>query len=433
MPVEVAEMKDERMLILSMLQEEKINAEEAASLLGALGTPADDEGWLTDAADAAAGGAGARGGARGAGGQSGRGGQRDSGFQVDVGTMWDDALHWVGKARDKFEEALERTRTRMDEAGEEAADATGDVGKDVGDFFADVERGFAKVASELPDAVSRLTRLEFGPGAYKEIAWHYEGGFETDVDPIYISAFTNDGKLTIGSTDGDEYRVDVVNKVRMEDEEEAAVVAKEATQWELLDNGFRIHAAKARDVRADVVLALPKGRRYVIDAQTADGNVTVKSVACEDVRIHCADGNIRLEGLRAETARATTADGGVHVRGDVGALSVVSADGNIRATYTPAEGESVRERIEWDVSTSDGGIRIALPEDDDIGYELDLAAADGTVRVQLPGMEGAVAGTHKRGVHAFSSGFDDKPARFTVRARTASGSVAVRKVAEEGS
>src|SRR5690625_1479667 len=178
-------MKDERMLILSMLQEGKLSADEAASLLEALGTSKEPDDDLRDGITGF--------GATDSDG-SGSGELGESGFQVDVGAMWDEAMHLVGKARDRVEVAIERTRRRMAQAGDEAKQATEDAtqsgkeawedvrdgtiraGSDVrqqaGDFFSDVERGLSKVAAELPDAISRFMKFEFGPGATQEIAWH---------------------------------------------------------------------------------------------------------------------------------------------------------------------------------------------------------------------------------------------------------------------
>lgn len=437
-------MKEERMLILSMLQEGKISAEEAASLLGTLGASRD----LEDEFGAEAGGDGTadfgRDGRAIRDGHGSRddGASRDGGMQVDVGAMWDDALHWVGKARDRFEAALERTRKRMDDAGEKAADAGATASKEAGDFLADLERGFSKVATELPDAVSRLMRFEFGPAAYKEVAWHYEGGFGDAsgagtvldaAEPLRITVFTGDGNVKLESTDGDEYRVDLVNKVRFADEEEAAVIAKEATRWEAFEDGFRLSAGQGRDVRADVVIKLPREGTYVLDVQTADGNVAIDGVTFAEARINSADGNIRLEDVVGDTVSLTTADGGVRIHGDVGTLSALTSDGSIRATYSGRTDAAPRERLHWDLRTSDGGIRIELPTKEDIGYEFDLSAADGTVRVQLPEIEQAALGTDRRGVHVFTPGFSEKAAQFTVRARTADGSVSVRSVVEEGS
>lgn len=566
-------MKDERMLILSMLQEGKITADEAASLLEALGASRDgDDDWIDEdgsgprtASDHGAG----PGGGYGAGSRRGEGS-----FQVDLGAMWDDAMHLVGKARDRVEEAIERTRRRMREASrqadearqyavdvgqetwEEAREQAGELRRDAmeigreaveagkeametgkealrdareqvrgaahkarqvrddalaegGDFFRGLERGLSKVAAELPEAMSRLMKLDFGPGAYKEVAWHYEGGFEADRDDaIQIFVSTDDGKIRIEGVDGDEYRVDLINKVWAADEEEAAFVAKEATRWETFVDGLRLAAGLGRDVRSDVVMKLPKGWKYVLDLQTADGNVEVKNLDCVDLRVNSADGSVRLNDVAAETMHLTTADGSIRLHdvtsdkltaltsdgsirlvGDVGALSVTASDGSVSATYAaglrrdgeykkpgtdageysgaenvPEDGAAkdatgveagtgegagsgegpgakadgsgsrtyTRDRIEWNVRSSDGSVRITVPGDENVGYELDLTAADGTVRVQVPGVEHAAAGTERRGVHVFTPGFAAKPVQFVVRARTADGSVSVRAADGEG-
>jgi DUF4097 and DUF4098 domain-containing protein YvlB len=60
------------------------------------------------------------------------------------------------------------------------------------------------------------------------------------------------------------------------------------------------------------------------------------------------------------------------------ALDVKSSDGNVDITVRPG---SMMERA-WAINSSDGGIRLRLPED--FGADLDVSTSDGSIRVDHP-------------------------------------------------
>lgn len=421
-------MKEERMLILSMLQDGKIDADEAASLLEALGGLHGDV--VGDHGEGAK-KAGRDGGAAGSGG-AGAG---------SATQLWDDVVQRLGKARDRFESTIEQARKRMDSARSQAETAGSSAAEDIDEFFGSVERGLSRVVTDLPDALARLMRFDFGVGSYKEVQWEYEGGFPAGQETVDVAVFTGDGNVTIETTDEDSYRVVVNNKVLADDEEEAAAIAAEATRWEEFSGGWRLEAGEGRDVRANVRVTLPARVRYRIDAQTADGNITAKDVRAAEMQLNSADGNMRLDRIDADVLSVTTADGNVRVSGDIGTLRVATADGIVTAAYEAANGVAGRDlgeadggsrsEFEWDLRSSDGGIRVHLPTGSDIGHQLDLLTADGSVRVQLPSMEQTSSGTARRGVQMETPGFAQKGQRFTVRVRTADGSVTVKEVGAE--
>ena len=378
-------MKEERLLILTMLQEGKITAEEAAELLEALSRTPDTQKEKT------------------------------------VSDRLAEVVERLEVAREQVETKLEAARQRIEEARVRGERTGEDIVRGLEDVFVNVERGLSRVLSELPDTVGRwFGALRLWPE--HTVNQVYEGEFPAGLSEAEISVVTRDGVIRVEAGDGPGYRVEITNHVRVDDAELAAKLAAEATRWEVTERGFRLVAADRRDVEASVKVVLPKGLSYRLECQTADGSVRCRNLHLTKARLTTADGSIRLHGVQVDELEATTADGSIRFSGAVERARCSTAEGSIDARYVPADA-GAGASVQWDLRTSDGRVRVSLPSGDDVGYRLDLETADGRVRAMIPGVEQRVAGRHT--LRAETPGFAEKRLRFTVRARTADGSIVV--------
>lgn len=370
------------MMILNMLQEGKITAEEAAELLEALGRPEE---------------------------------RRDKTMSDRVAQV----VERVEKARDQVEEKLEAARQRFEEA--RAQRSGDDVVRGLEDVFGSVERGLSRVFSELPDAIGRwFDNLRFWPE--QVVDQEYEGEFPAGLAEAEVALVTRDGAITVEAGDGPGYKVVVTNHVRTDDTDVAAERAREATRWETTERGFRLVAGHRRDVEASVRVVLPREQVYRLECQTADGSVRCRDLRLSRAKLTTADGSIRLSGVQAEELEATTADGSIRFSGEVSRARCTTADGSIEGRFVLADPDA-QAAAEWDLRTSDGRVRVFLPGGDDVGYRLDLETADGRVRTSLPGLSGISGGRHS--LRAETPEFAAKRLQFTVRARTADGAIVV--------
>jgi len=384
--------KEERLLILTMLQEGKITAEEAAELLEALSRNPE--------------------------------GRKEKTMSDRVAEV----VERVEQAREQVEEKLEAARQRIEEAKAKGERTGEDVFRGLEEVFGNVERGLSRVFSELPDTLGRwIGQFRFWPE--QTVKQVYEGEFPEGVSEADVSLVTRDGAIRVEAWDGPGYRVEVVNTVRVDDADVAAQLAAAATRWETTERGFRLVAGDRREVEASVHVVLPRSLTYRIECHTADGSVRCRDMSFTKARLTTADGSIRLSAVRVDELEANTADGSIRVAGTVGRARCSTADGSIEARYIP-EADGGPANVEWDLRTSDGRVRVYLPKGDDVGYRLDLDTADGRVRSMLAGVEQRVAGRHT--LRAETPGFADKRLQFTVRARTADGSILVGHD-EEGS
>lgn len=399
-------MKEERMLILSMLQEGKITAEEAHDLLEALafGQEASNE-------------------------QAAEQWEEVKSRLERAGDVVEERLE---QAREKIEERMEDVRVRIDAARDKAGHDPESPIQGLEDVFVTVERGLAQFAKELPEAIGRLVSFDFGSFAGHTVEHVYEGTFHEGTTEAAVSVETRNGSVKWETWDEPGYRVVVTNKVRAEDKEQAELKAADATVWEKTDTGFHLKAGVGRGIASSVRVLLPVGVRCHIDTKTRNGSIRAREVAMNSGKFTTSNGSIRMEDVDAHDMQTTTTNGSIRIAGIVETLRGTTAQGSIEVRL-PAYGDRERhiEQANWNLRTTNGSIRIRMPEAADVGFHMDLQTVNGRVRSSIPGLDAEVSGRHPRSVIWQSAGYEQKSRQVAVTASTVNGSISVT-AGEEG-
>jgi len=110
--------------------------------------------------------------------------------------------------------------------------------------------------------------------------------------------------------------------------------------------------------------------------KTVDGDLEVRSCLGE-ISAHTVDGDLRLEDVGG-TIDARTTDGDLQLDGALQAVQVKTTDGDLVVRVQPG---SKMDR-EWSVESTDGDIRLTLP--DDFAANLEIRANDGEITTQFP-------------------------------------------------
>lgn len=397
-------MKDERMIILTMLQEGKITTEEAYDLLEALA--------LSQEAS-----------------REGLADQWDE-VKVRLERAGEVVEEQVEKAREKIEEGIHEVRVRLDAARDKAASGAAPI-EGVEDVVISVERGFSQFAKELPEALGRLLNFTLGPFAGHTVEHVYEGQFGDGVEEATVLVETRNGSVKWETWDEPGYKVVVTSKVRAETEEAARERAANAVHWEATEEGFRLSAIDRSDISSSVAVMLPKSVRCKLDTETRNGSIRVNDLQLTAVDLRTVNGSIRLEDVDADEVRATTVNGGVRVRGAVKELHGETTNGSIDARLEERGHDGFVSQADWHLDTTNGSVRVAVPTGDDIGYSVNLRTVSGRVKVGLPGFIISDGVGTRRKVSWQSEGMADKPRRIDLSVETVHGSVVVNAADEE--
>jgi DUF4097 and DUF4098 domain-containing protein YvlB len=113
-----------------------------------------------------------------------------------------------------------------------------------------------------------------------------------------------------------------------------------------------------------------------IELSTSDGKLRAANCSGR-INAHVSDGEMDVTAVQGELD-ARSSDGRMILDGTFNGLNVRSSDGDVDITVRPG---STMDR-EWAVKSSDGSIRIRLPEA--FNADLDISTSDGGIKVDHP-------------------------------------------------
>lgn len=151
-----------------------------------------------------------------------------------------------------------------------------------------------------------------------------------------------------------------------------------------------------------------------VELGSGDGAISGRDLN-GDVRAHTGDGSIRLENVKG-ALNVDTGDGRVIASGTFSALRARSGDGSVSIAAEPGSAVS----SEWSITTGDGSVTLALPED--LNGELDAHTGDGRIHMQDLALSNVIGEIRKNAVRGrLGSGGS------LVRVRTGDGSITLKR------
>lgn len=474
---------EERKVVLRMLREGRIEPDEADALLRALeraeARARDDADRRTERPEPGP-------GERAAGGKgpederrSGRRGDDLEDWFEGLGDRLEEKLEGI---RERIGEALAGARSRMEQAGEEGKD-------ELERAWEGIQRAVGQVLSELPRRFGgrgSFVRMDWDP--YAAFPGHrVERSVPIpDLAPgATVKIGTRNGSVTVQGTDGPP-TVLVRWRLRAESEE-AARARAESLLFAGGDNqSWSLETREERGEQVDVRLALPR-RGLSLDVETINGRVMVRELALDRLRLHTLNGAVDVDDVTARSAELETNNGPVRVDDFVGdTLDCRASNGPVRVQAAVRHGRlrtlngsidlepAVREGDDWDdrsgtagfgapeatgpdtgspdtggtgstrgsgapgssddvprersyeLETTNGRVRVAVPARDQVGYRFDLETQHGRIVLALEDIRSVFHDAPGRGgLRAESFHFEERPERVDVRARSRNGSIIV--------
>ncbi len=368
-------MSEERKIVLDLLAEGRITADEAEQLLDAL-----DETDPYDLSDS---------------------GQVD---QVDQGDLGDQLGARADAIAGDLSDRLSKAVSEMAEAGQ-----------------------------ELPDRLARTLGSMFGSlgwplgpaGVQAEQTFESEMPADCTVSAVDFATLNGSVKLTGWDRPG--YKV--VARARVK----GAETASEAQRRLAAGLGVSLQGGVMRVECTDQALrnslsieaCVPRASTYDIKVNTRNGSAKVESLTARSMEVHSANGRVVLEDVAARNATASARNGSVNASGDLGDASLEAANGSVTVTLSYRSAGRLR------VNTGNG---LCVPRNACVAYEISAHTVNGSVRSSLNGAEvkfGAGAGRSSGKSMSLATcpgSAVSSPPVVIVDARALNGSVSVQSV-----
>lgn len=150
-----------------------------------------------------------------------------------------------------------------------------------------------------------------------------------------------------------------------------------------------------------------------IDLHSGDGALNVSALK-GTIRLHTSDGSIEASDLDGK-CDASSSDGHIHLSGRFDQLSAKSSDGSVGVEVQRGS----KLDSEWNISSSDGSIEVALPAD--LPADIEASASGGRISSDIPiTVEGVIS---KSRIHGKMNGGGP-----TLNVHTSDGSIHLRQV-----
>lgn len=378
-------MQQEQRLILKMLEEGKITAEEAEALLNAIG---------------------------------------DSSTRVEPGPQEDP---WV-----RLEKMGEDFATKVEDATERFARSLEHKTEGFGER---INKVFAKFPFIGVESSQEFTQV---------IQGKVEGS--GDVIPIDLDNFN--GSIRVEGWLEEGYRLTVVQRLRGKDRDLLRsrvfdldwVDGASRDSFELvvpaLDEGsVSLHLLVPQDRVYEVrlnsyngSLAIDNLAATTIAAETVNGSTQLRNVHGKLIQGQNSNGSCEMSGVEAESIRHRINNGSYRLSVTAQSVDCLAINGSMHVRVPKIQGDSSLK-----LRTTNGSIRVGLPTEPDLGVALDLSTSVGRVSTEVGPLE--MARQERTGggnvLVGRSMDFERKPTKLNVGASTTSGSITVGSLTEK--
>lgn len=361
-------MHEERMIILKMLEEGKISADEAQELLGALEFSQVEE-------------------------------------TVELPT------------EDLSEEAP-RSEERQASPKKRDGEESGFPGVDIGSSV----KGLEKLPDLLEGLLGGLGMFGSGHKFEDVVEGQLGPGEDTRVELRSVN-----GRLTVHGWDEPGYRAVINTTIRATSREQAEEKRKDAFEVHQEDNLLRIASKRGiPGLGISVELHLPRDRVFDLDLKTSNGRVEVEGIQAGQVEAVTSNGRIVVKDSKVEKAHLSTSNGRIEALGVSGDLKANTSNGRVVVSAMPSE----KDR-EMDIRTSNGKVVVGLADAADHGYKIRASTSIGKIILTSPDMEILEGDTKsKEGARvlrnrlvARSRNIDQKKAVSTIEVSTSNGTI----------
>lgn len=248
----------------------------------------------------------------------------------------------------------------------------------------------------VEDAVHKIKEfdLDFNFGSSVEVQHIFQHKNATVKD---INIHIENGSITFRPWDEEDVRVECNVKVyRVSDTDEARRVFLDEAGFSL-DNATLRLQAKKRSMKVDTIVYVPKHNLekinfYAFNGKISGENVSVKrleskavngrinfeKVEAEDVRLETVNGTISVTRLEADNCDAKTVNGTVSISSVKGNFDVETLNGTVH--YTLLEPSNAKAYIK----TTTGSVNVHVP--DNVKTEGELKTTVGGIQCDLPQM-----------------------------------------------
>ncbi|HHY97892.1 MAG TPA: DUF4097 family beta strand repeat protein [Firmicutes bacterium] len=286
------------------------------------------------------------------------------------------------------------------------------------------------VKKALSNAGSSLTNLA---GNFFDIGWgggmiqrSLEGHLEPEEADSVIHLFLTGRNGSIKLIGWDQPGYKVVAVARVPSGKEAEYQFEDLVQYRVGEKNLEFEARGDRfNLKAVSLQAfVPKRFTYDVALESSNGSIEVADISCTKIHAETSNGKIDFNRVRTDAAYVETSNGAVVLNTSSKSLHCETTNGSISVTPFGIDGTST-----WELETSNGAVKAVVPEDMNLGVSIAAEVSCGGISVDVPDLvyELNERGRTNQEIRAKSMNFEDREKKLILRIETSNGGISVRK------
>lgn len=430
-------MTDERIMVLKLIEEGKISADEGLMLLEALGGDSKEKSYVKDEAyDYRESISRLTGEIKEAvlqSSQSAKEATREARLAAKEAAKEAKAkarsaaieakLHAKDAEREAKREAKERQRQIREEA-EEAAEKIKSriLDTEWEDTLLNTLDGVGNLVTSVLSGVEKAIGFNFYDNTYsfEEVI---EGNFSESEDNSgeFIHVQTANGRIEVYGWEEDKFRLVLTKKIKAGSEEEAQAKIDNRVTVSHSDAGLIVDAKSLKGINAgmSVELWLPRDKVFDFTFDTGNGRITMEDLNAEGIEARTSNGRIVLVGVTAKAAHLRSSNGSIRCDGGIPLLTAYTSNGSINLATSEEDVNA------YELSTTNGAVRVMVDDCDDLAHDFDLSTSFGKIRVNLPEAVGGYQQNVKYRLLDTTENLTTYPKRLRLAAATSNGNITV--------
>lgn len=262
--------------------------------------------------------------------------------------------------------------------------------------------------------------LSFGGGQGFAFAKDMQGQF-TASNPRVTVQNTN-GKVILGQSRDQEWHLTLEVRVRSGSESAAREWAENLVSVQNSGSSLTIQSQRlfGQNAAADITLLLPVADRLRLAASCTNGTINLTKLVGEELALKTVNGKIVARQFQATEIEANSVNGGIELAGLARRIHCRAANGRVTVLVDSSEA------AELDLQTVNGPITAHLSTAPQVGYQVDAESTAGRIDVALPDLvrDEKLRPGHRQ-VRAKSRQRDRSTVLQSVKAKTVSGRITI--------
>ncbi len=309
----------------------------------------------------------------------------------------------------------------LEELGQELREIGEEITSEVEDALQEVR---SAISQELGEGQSLADWLQGFLGGHWGTHYTWEEqrtvAIPDTVERLHLDISSKNGNLRLRASDDEHIAVQLRFRVQADSEAEARQLVEQylLQNEEQKDGELQLAWRVSEEIRGSVSfdIAIPRRLLTQMDLVSKNGSISVEEV-CGAGRAVTKNGSIKVRGQSHDDWQLETKNGSITVTAQVGSLLATSKNGSIRGVLEPTSDGTIT------LTTTNGSVQVELATGDARGYQLDLQTRSGRVSVDLPALVASVE--DKQHYKASTENWQQAAIKTQVMAASKNGSISV--------